>query len=545
MQTSKSKNSGKNAEANDRSKKEINNLLVDYSCDLKGEYINNITPITLLCACGLEFSVLPGNYKNKCKKRSADGYGEVSGRCKKCVNDVKLKKRMSPYDVIKQEVESGKHLSGYKMLTPQEEYLGSQKKFAVQCPKNHVWNVTISDFKRVNPNGKKRQCPQCSKKTRTNPRSKSELKKIIHDATSHHDLISIKMHTANLQSARVSLFCTVHEVAFSQNADSYVQGHEGCNGCKTLPTKKLGIDVIKKRIIERHGPDAFDLSRILEGANVLDKCDVTCLKCSCVFRPRLNDFYRYSSCPDCSVESKRLGIEGVRQAVAKRNIQGYEYPDQEYVNNRTPIDIICQTCTRIFKCSASNHFSGSGCVYCAASGGEQKILEILERIKMPFEFQKPVDHGGERPYEFDFYLSKLHAYIEFDGIQHFVSVKMFGGDERFQAQKISDEFKNNYCRGKYPFLRVPFYQEKNMVRIIKTFLMDLKLLYQTLPEELLKEFPESGIRIGRCTDKLAANYAIMQELQESGSETVENWLNLYSKYLLPDFDKYWKIGAKK
>ena len=39
----------------------------------------------------------------------------------------------------------------------------------------------------------------------------------------------------------------------------------------------------------------------------------------------------------------------------------------------------------------------------------------------------------------------MNLVIEFDGIQHFKPVKLFGGEKEFEKTKIKDEIKSRYC----------------------------------------------------------------------------------------------------
>lgn len=59
---------------------------------------------------------------------------------------------------------------------------------------------------------------------------------------------------------------------------------------------------------------------------------------------------------------------------------------------------------------------------------------------------------------FDFYLPKLNAVIEVDGIQHFQPVECFGGKESFKSLSENDDIKNKYCQIKnIKILRIPYY----------------------------------------------------------------------------------------
>ena len=46
----------------------------------------------------------------------------------------------------------------------------------------------------------------------------------------------------------------------------------------------------------------------------------------------------------------------------------------------------------------------------------------------------------------DFYVPKYNVAIECHGIQHFESVKLFGGDESFKKTKERDELKYKLCK---------------------------------------------------------------------------------------------------
>ena len=53
----------------------------------------------------------------------------------------------------------------------------------------------------------------------------------------------------------------------------------------------------------------------------------------------------------------------------------------------------------------------------------------------------------KRKMSFDdfFYLPSYNLCIEFDGIQHFIPCKMFGGYEGYNRNVLNDKAKNDYC----------------------------------------------------------------------------------------------------
>lgn len=79
------------------------------------------------------------------------------------------------------------------------------------------------------------------------------------------------------------------------------------------------------------------------------------------------------------------------------------------------------------------------------SYGEILIADYLYSIDVKYNFDKSLKDCNSR-LRFDFYLPDYNTCIEFDGIQHFQSVSVFGGDEEFEKTKIRDVIKNEWCK---------------------------------------------------------------------------------------------------
>ena len=53
---------------------------------------------------------------------------------------------------------------------------------------------------------------------------------------------------------------------------------------------------------------------------------------------------------------------------------------------------------------------------------------------------------------------KILYLIEFQGIQHYQAVDIFGGEEQFQLQCKYDSLKEEYCKkNKIPLIKIPYY----------------------------------------------------------------------------------------
>ena len=80
-----------------------------------------------------------------------------------------------------------------------------------------------------------------------------------------------------------------------------------------------------------------------------------------------------------------------------------------------------------------------------------------------------------RKLKFDFYLLDYNICIEFDGYQHFKSVKWFGGDEYLDNIKRKDNIKTQFCKdNNIELLRIKYNQINKIDEILdsvfKTYL---------------------------------------------------------------------------
>jgi very-short-patch-repair endonuclease len=131
-----------------------------------------------------------------------------------------------------------------------------------------------------------------------------------------------------------------------------------------------------------------------------------------------------------------------------RSIHGnlYTYDEESYISIRNKISIICRK-GHHFKQKVSNHLQGKGCPICRESFGERVISKYLENKKVEFIRQKKFTNC-KNIYQmpFDFYIPSINTCIEYDGIQHFQAVSLFGGEEELKKLKIRDSKKNAYCK---------------------------------------------------------------------------------------------------
>ena len=121
---------------------------------------------------------------------------------------------------------------------------------------------------------------------------------------------------------------------------------------------------------------------------------------------------------------------------------------------------------------ASPHsiLQGTGCPICNASHGEMEIKKYLEKNHLHFVQQKTFPGCKNiKMLPFDFYLSDYNICIEFDGIQHFEPIEIFGGEEALIKQQNNDAIKNNYCHtNNINLLRIKY--DENIVEKLDNFM---------------------------------------------------------------------------
>ena len=80
------------------------------------------------------------------------------------------------------------------------------------------------------------------------------------------------------------------------------------------------------------------------------------------------------------------------------------------------------------------------------SKGENIIDNYLKSVNINYIRQYKFDNcKNKRKLPFDFYIPDYNVCIEYDGIQHYESVKRFGGVDNLLKIQQKDKIKNEYC----------------------------------------------------------------------------------------------------
>ena len=174
-----------------------------------------------------------------------------------------------------------------------------------------------------------------------------------------------------------------------------------------------------------------------------------------------------SGCPKCNGGIKKKHEDYIYElSIINPDVEVIE----EYINARTSILHKCKIDGYMWKAPPCRTLNGQGCPQCNESNGERQIRQWLDRHNIEYEMQKTFDNCIDvKLLPFDFYLPINNITIEYDGIQHFEPVEIFGGQEAFEKTVKHDNIKNEYCKNNgISLLRIPYF--KNVEEELNNFL---------------------------------------------------------------------------
>jgi very-short-patch-repair endonuclease len=256
-----------------------------------------------------------------------------------------------------------------------------------------------------------------------------------------------KVNYINLDT-KVNILCKEHG-EFKQIPEHHMKGH-GCPFCSKMgrKTTEQYIEIAKKV----HN-NFYDYSQTIF-INNKKKVKIICPKHG-EFLQDPKHHLSGSGCPFCNIVTTDDFIK------KSKDIHGnlYDYSKVNYIRANEKVIIICLK-HGDFKQVPNNHIQGRGCPKCKLSNGEKTINKFLSDNDIKFEIQKKFNKCIFQKYlKFDFFLFDYNICIEYDGEQHFTPIDHFGGKDRFEITKITDQIKTTFCEKNGIFLLRINYKE--------------------------------------------------------------------------------------
>ena len=274
-------------------------------------------------------------------------------------------------------------------------------------------------------------------------------------------------------TTKMQMFCSEHGF-FEQTPHSHISMKTGCPLCGKLSagvSNQKGWEVVSNMFISVHGDRYnYDSSSYLD---VSHKMRIECSRHGW-FEQKPYQHYFGHGCIKCSdeenAEKKKITFLEFIEKSLEIHGKKYSYDHSNYVDIFTPIYITCSKHGEFLQ-NPRNHYRGSGCPKCNSSKGEEKIRAILNDLSVEFIEQKTFDDLIHKKYlRCDFYLPYYNAVIEFNGIQHYEPISVFGGIYGLKENQARDMIKYNFLREKKINLIIVRYDNENIKDYLKNIL---------------------------------------------------------------------------
>lgn len=225
-----------------------------------------------------------------------------------------------------------------------------------------------------------------------------------------------------------------------------------------------------------------DLELIEPYRNKTERIWMLCKKHNTKVHMSVYDGIKGKGCYECGLEklsqNNKITIDEYKTRLQKK------FPNLEVKENYNCItenaEFYCHTCDCHFIDNAE-YILRRGCKICNTSAMESELGQILSNHNIKYIPQYSYkDCKDTRKLPFDFYLVDQNMLIEVDGEQHYKPVN-FGGisDEKaqknFEITQYHDKIKTEYCQQhKINLLRIPYWERKNMEKIIIDYIENIK-----------------------------------------------------------------------
>ena len=387
----------------------------DYS---QVEYINNKTPVTIICPKHGAFKKAPGDFLR-------------DHACPQCSHEAKTN-----YDKKQGQsrfIQNAKNLFGDNYDYSKVEYINNKTPVIIICPKHGEFKQRPSNHLHG------RGCPFCAKELR-----KKTTKKFIADAKKVHgekyDYSKVDYQGAYVP---ITIICPKHG-AFTQKPNSHLSGN-GCPKCVNTYPLTTSTFIQKAQEVHKHKYD-YSLATY-NGSH--EKVQIVC--------PKHGTFEQFAyvhlqgrGCPKCADEktSKRQTYTSQKfiQLANEKHHNKYDYSKVEYIDSQTPIQIICPI-HGVFEQKPNQHLQGHGCPYCNQSRLESEIDYWLSEhhIKHITQCKRQIFPWLKRQ-SLDFYLPQYKIAIECQGRQHYEPISYNWGKDKNAAQKRFEEIQERDAR---------------------------------------------------------------------------------------------------
>ncbi len=241
--------------------------------------------------------------------------------------------------------------------------------------------------------------------------------------------------------SKIEVICPLHGSEFKVLKNLF-KGH-GCKICgyeSSSKNQKFDESQVLNDFREKHG-DRYDYSEFIY---------TSCEEKSIIICKEHGEFeqsyivHKNHGCPSCS-NNKKFDTKIFTERCDEVHDGRYDYTKVDYKNAHIKVCIVCKEHGE-FNQLPMHHIRGVGCPRCNSSKGEVAIEKFL--IKNDIKYVRQQSFDGciyKANLLFDYYLPEFNTCVEFNGMQHYKSIPLFGGDEALELNIIKDKIKYDFC----------------------------------------------------------------------------------------------------
>ena len=399
--------------------------------------------VVVTCKIHGDFEQLPANHLK--------GSG-----CPKCAQIKRTEdQRYSKEDFINSVSEKHQHKYDYS----ESEYLNSQTKIKIICA------IHGDFYMKPNSHHSGQGCPQCGR-LNANKNIALDYNLFLDRAHKiHKDQYTYDENSYVNYSTRMNIYCNEHRF-FSQTPHSHISMKTGCPKCGDIKggqSNSHSWDVVLNLFKEIHGLKYnYDKTSYVSAAK---KMRMEC-KIHGWFEQRSNLHYSGTGCPKCAVikvhEQQKIDFNQFKERSIVTHMDRYKYYEEDYIDIFSKTKITCEKHGDFYQ-KPINHYRGAGCQKCTSSRGENTIRNILDTKKIKYIEQKKFDDlKFKGKLKCDFFLSEYNTVIEYNGIQHYQPVAIFGGIEGLKNTQNRDLIKYKYLNANNIKLIIVKYDVENI-----------------------------------------------------------------------------------
>ncbi len=277
---------------------------------------------------------------------------------------------------------------------------------------------------------------------------------------------------------KMKMFCSEHGF-FTQTPHSHISMRTGCPHCGIIQRAKSNQkewNGVHNLFLDVHGGRYnYDESSYIDVSTKMK------IKCNTHgwFMQKPYQHYGGSGCNKCAIEEvhekQKIDFDEFKKRSILIHGSRYKYFEDEYIDIFTPVKISCDKHGEFYQ-KPRDHYRGSGCSKCLSSRGENTIRLILQELKIDFEEQKTFDDLiYKRRLKCDFFLPNENIVIEYNGLQHYDPIPIFGGLKGLKEGQKRDLIKYKYLSENNIILIIVRYDNtdiksylKNKLNIVKS-----------------------------------------------------------------------------